>query len=41
MAIYEPQVNLLGPHELVLELEELPFTVQQADMSFSAFFSPH
>jgi hypothetical protein len=29
------------PHELVDELDDVPFTVQQADMSFSAFFSPH
>jgi hypothetical protein len=31
---------LLGPHELVDELDDAPFIVQ-ADMSFSAFFAPH
>ena len=40
-AAYVPQVNVPGPHEVVDEPDEAPFIVRQADMSFSAFFSPH
>jgi hypothetical protein len=39
--LYEPQVNPLVPHAPVLAEDDSPFTVQQADKSFSAFFSPH
>lgn len=39
--LYEPQVNPLVPHAPALAEDDSPFTVQQADKSFSAFFAPH
>jgi hypothetical protein len=36
-----PQVNAFVPHALAFAADDSPFTVQQAEMSFSAFFSPH
>jgi hypothetical protein len=35
-----PQVNAFVPHALAFAADDSPFTVQQADMIFSAFFSP-